>query len=320
MVPCVICQGLFPANYPQTSDDLPNCAGIIASEEKLLVMKQEKLYVYRCKECRESGNVSERLEEFMGQLMKTLDFADEFNKYKDCTKQLIKTVNNVTTKQIPELTTQIKDVQQDLTEKVGVVNDNIDEQINTVKDIIDSKILNAKVEMIREYNSKEHRKYNVIMYNIPDDNDTEADMAIVIQLINDTSRFTADNLFVKRLGESSEQKCRPVLVRTKSLSDTGYIFLKKAEISKRSLAIIPNLPTKDGTNEKVPVVCAPDRTKTEIQLFNKVKDELNAKPKSERLKYRIKFIDGVPELAKVINIESKKKSKNGQSQVRKPDS
>lgn len=87
LVTCIHCMDIFQTNYK--SKMFHKCADINASESKIISWYAKKfLFVYRCKCCKVSRNISSELASYMKDLSTNLTVVDKFNKLKNQTTSL----------------------------------------------------------------------------------------------------------------------------------------------------------------------------------------------------------------------------------------
>lgn len=145
-------------------------------------------------------------------------------------------------------------------------------------------------EIVIELEERQKRKKNVIVYNIPEPNSNAAlneqrasDKVNVSAILNTVlPELPCDNLKLFRLGAFSTTKNRPVRV-----------ILDNEEAVRKVLKNSSKLKSK---NEHKNINISADRTKKQMDLFRKTKEELTERINAGDTNCRIKYIMGIPRI------------------------
>ena len=132
-----------------------------------------------------------------------------------------------------------------------------------------------------EIKERELRKYNVIIFNIPDDNNHKTDRNLLIKLFKD-SNITSNDYKFYRTGTFEANKTRAIKVCFKNPEKSSLVL-------KNSKNLVKLLPEK--------AVITSDRTKNEIQYYKQIKTMLVEKQtQNPDEEYTIKYFHGVPKI------------------------
>ena len=115
-----------------------------------------------------------------------------------------------------------------LTDHVSGVDANVTKCCETLALNLSSASSSVAVNVVQELEDKEHRKKNVLFFNIsePDLSDLEADRNYVSKLCKDTFNLDVKILKAFRLGKKVPNKCRPLLVQFEKENAKAKIFGK----------------------------------------------------------------------------------------------
>ena len=164
-VKCVICSCYFHANYSSKGKATENCAQIIASEEKLVNMKQPYSFVYRCSKCATNQVISSQLEKNIIELNASLKSFEHLKSSLDLLPSLVKDLQDITKTTIPQINEEIN--------RINVKVDNLEEKVDNQllllnPDVVDPQKVQQIQEqiscaVIKEINEKKYREKNVIV-------------------------------------------------------------------------------------------------------------------------------------------------------------
>jgi len=146
------------------------------------------------------------------------------------------------------------------------------QSIKTMRELLRSEKMEEKLEEQR-IRSKE---LNIIIHGIPE-KDTDYDTDFVNELLDDTSIYTEQELYVSRIGQSSKSKQRPIKV---IFSDVG----KKNQFMR-------NLNKLKDISKYYKMSITDDLTKTErelIKLWKNKADQRNKVDKNSNYVWRVR--------------------------------
>ena len=253
---CVVCNKFF---HPST-----NCALVNPTEERVLILKGEKVLSYICHACKDNGNIHVQVKDAILEMQATLT---QF-------------------KEIPE---RLESIERQL-----VPLKNISEEFNSFKTDVNTKLktFNNSVinEAVDEIYLRELKSKNIIFYNIPDPNDKEEDLKLIKKILS-KSKIIVNIKNVIRFGsfDQTNTKPRPLLLKLKEKREVSYCFTNKKKILNQFI----NLEYKE-------VKMLHDQTKLQADNMKKIyKEKEEREKKGENLV--VKFSLGQPKLFKVAD-------------------
>lgn len=264
---CNICNSLFHST--------PTCAGVTASEIKVLELKKSKpLLVYKCVECHESGNTHASLQEVVYDLK---EFVNALRKDMGKVKEEVK---HLKSEIIPEIKNEVSSINKDLNTHISSCTDRFsaleDVHIQTSRKI-DNLTLNPSTSMdlteatIKEINDRQRREKNLLIFNVPDTNSLLVDVKTVNDILHSLDLSPRE---IKRLGVFNNTN-RPILAKMNNTEDLVKV-LKNWK----------SLPTEFRYSS--------DHSPAQRSLYNKLKVEVEQHNAAHANKKIVKFIKGTP--------------------------
>ena len=292
IVACVICLGLFHANFSK-NNQLLNCAKINEDEDKIRSKQKHCSFVYTCQECLENGCINPDLKSYIEDLSSKLAVMESLNstvaEIKNdlgSIKSLKSDVENIKNIQIPNINSKIENQTEDFSNQIGAVYREIDETQKTISQSV-----------IKEINLRSYKAKNVLMLNLPDNNDHQVDNDNLSKIL-DFLKLGNNQLTISRIGQFKNNKFRPLIIKTQSADIASHILGHSQQIADESKKLLNNLQINKNYNEKIPVLCVRDKTKMEIAVYKEAKLECeNRKRAGERV--RIKYFNDIPTVVEI---------------------
>ena len=162
----------------------------------------------------------------------------------------------------------IPGVEQNIQDLKKYLETRID-QTKTAEIISESEIQKA---VIKEINLRAYKANNIILYNVPDNNDKKADNKTLVELFHDTP-IKINDAVINRIGVY-KNNVRPIKIRFTDLEQVNWILLNNKNISKKSKELGISMPNNPSTNQEILFNVVRDRTKNELLEHIKIKGEL----------------------------------------------
>lgn len=192
---------------------------------------------------------------------------DLTNELKNQSDELKKTFVDLVNSKIKELESdfslRIEALEKELETEVFNLKKHIqkqEEQITKLQNLSKTQVETAQkphkteVDMYQEYELRMNKKNNLIIFNLQETKDEEADVTLIQNIITNTLELNLKPKMIQRLGKKLESKTRPVLLKCESQNDKVKILrncnkLKNSQF--RNISVKPDMTKTQQAEEKL---------------------------------------------------------------------
>lgn len=205
IIPCICCNLLFHGT--------PTCAGISPAEASILILENsDKLLVFRCLKCKESGGIS-------NQLYKTLEGLNDLGKRVTESCDSLKAFH----KDFNELKLEVKTLRNK--------NNTLEKKCSALKDKIAALPDLDTIE--QELESRQFKKNNLIIYGLSKPKPTDSinsDLLLAKNALKDINNLDLSNIKVNWIGKSDNHNPQPLLVKMISKQEVIRVIKNKNKL------------------------------------------------------------------------------------------
>lgn len=230
---CNICNDLYHA----TNTSGVNCAGLSATELKVLELKRDPLLFYKCKKCI-SGGKKNPVIDLLTVLSSKIDSLEKVkNDFQMFEKDKLPKIESDIDK-IIETSSNHSEKLQDIQGKMKKLEDEVfkfsnlkinNHNVTNVGD--NSQFKSTSYKQYKEFGIREKKLNNVMIYNFPENVDSHGHYKVIVEVSKISSlldnfglktKFSSKNII--RLGKYDKNKIRPIRLIMEVRSDVSKII------------------------------------------------------------------------------------------------
>ncbi|KAJ3649718.1 hypothetical protein Zmor_021443 [Zophobas morio] len=199
--------------------------------------------------------------------------------------------------QFRDIKAVITSMKDEFTASLRKLKEDFENQLSTLKSSLTQQTVSNSdqfEEIVQEVIERQKRKPNLIVFGVPEQSSaingserSELDKAAVNDILTTVRpEFSiSSNMKIQRLGRfQTNSRHRPIKIVLDDESEV-HKFIKNAKVLKANTAF---------SN----ISLSFDKTAKQIQLYNEVKTQLNARINSGEVNLRIRYLHGVPKIVK----------------------